>query len=264
MIAGPFRRTAAALALASLLLTACTGDRAPVAAAADISAPVPSPAPVSATASALAASDGGAVPATDLDRICAEDDIACHERFYQLEETLFLYEAGIANQIGEQARACWRADSEAFRRTLAGCGDNACREAALRERLASLHFLQPEGNRATLELPSDAAQLVAVLGPETEAAAAAGTPVPFEARGGLVHASDHPEHMGVAVQAAGGEQHVFIHDMDIGNQPGHDEVLGLVGTSPTARILVRGHRSVAPDGVADFDVASCRLVHQLP
>ena len=52
--------------------------------------------------------------------------------------------------------------------------------------------------------------------------------------------------------------------MDIGNQPDHDEVLGLVGTSPTAQVLVRGYRHLAPAGVANFDTTSCRLAYQLP
>ncbi|HEY0659931.1 MAG TPA: hypothetical protein VGD21_01195 [Lysobacter sp.] len=257
MIAGSFRNTTAALALVFVALAGCTGRASSVQAATNTAAPAP----------AASAPEGDAVASgTNPDDLCAEDDIACHELFYQLEETLAMYEGGVANRIGERARACWQSDVEAFRRTLDACGDNACRETALRERLASLHYLQAEQHRARLELP-EVAQLIAVLGPEIEAAAPrddAQTPVAFEARGSLIHASAHPEHMGIAVQAASGEDHVFIHDMDIDNQPDHDEVLGLVGTSPTAQVLVRGYRRIAPDGVANFDTARCRLAYQLP
>jgi hypothetical protein len=259
MIAGPFRNTAAALALVFVAYAGCT-DMDASAAAATSSA---TPAPASASASD---GSGAVVTGTDLDELCAEDDIACSERFYQLEETLFLYEEGVANRIGDRARACWRSDRDAFRRTLDACGDNTCREAALRERLASLHDMQAREHRAGFDLP-EAPQLVAVLGPETETAAPRDddqAPVPFEARGSLIHAFGQPEHMGIAVHAASGEEHVFIHDMDIGNQPDHDEVLGLVGTSPTAQVLVRGYRHLAPDGVANFDTARCRLAYQLP
>jgi hypothetical protein len=83
----------------------------------------------------------------------------------------------------------------------------------------------------------------------------------YEVRGSLIHAREHPEHMGIAVSAQG-KDHVFLYDMDIGN-PGQDEVLGLVGTSPTAQVLVRGQRLDAPTGVANFDPAQCRWVYEL-
>jgi hypothetical protein len=265
MIAGSFRNTAA-LALAFVALAGCTGERASPANAATNNAATAS-ALVAASASEASGSESDAVVAgTDLDDLCAEDDIACSELFYQLEETLALYEGGIANRIGERARACWQSDGKAFRRTLDACGDNACRETALRERLASLHYLQAEEHRSGLDLP-EVPQLIAVLGPETETAAPpddAQVSVSFEARGSLIHASAHPEHMGIAVQAASGVDHVFIHDMDIDNQPDHNEVLGLVGTSPTAQVLVRGYRRLAPDDVANFDTTRCRLAYQLP
>jgi hypothetical protein len=129
--------------------------------------------------------------------------------------------------------------------------------------VASLHFLQLENGRATLDLP-EAPSLLAVVGPETEASTPPGPSAALEVRGDLVHASANAEHMGIAVRDGNGADHVFILDMDIGNQPGHDEVLGLVGTSPTAQVLVRGQRHVAPDGVADFAASRCRLVYQLP
>jgi hypothetical protein len=265
MIAGPFRNTAAALALVFAAYAGCIDMDASAAAATSSATPASAPVPASASEASGSGSDAVAT-GTDLDELCAEDDIACSERFYQLEETLFLYEEGVANRVGDRARACWQSDRDAFRRTLDACGDNICRETALRERLASLHDMQAREHRAGFDLPV-APQLIAVLGPEIETTAPRDDDqalVPFEARGSLIHAFDQPEHMGIAVHAASGEEHVFIHDMDIGNQPDHDEVLGLVGTSPTAQVLVRGYRHLAPDGVANFDTARCRLAYQLP
>lgn len=247
MTLAAFRKILAALAVASAAFAGCAAEPDAVAAAAD-----------AADAAPVAGGTGGEAANAG----CPEQDIACHERWYQLEETLFQYEAGVARQLGEPARACWQSDSEAFRRLLDACGDVACREAALRDRLASLHDLQRSEDRATLDLP-EVPVLVAVLGPEPEAPPP-GTLLPFEARGALVHASEHAEHMGIAVRADSGHDHVFVPDMDIGSQPGHDAVLGLVGTSPTAQVLVRGYRRAAADGIADFDISGCRLVYQLP
>lgn len=247
MTPASFRRIVLALAVASAAFAGCAAE--PDVAAAVEAAPATAP------------GDDGAGGKVE-DAACPERDIACHERLYQLEETLFQYEAGIARQLGEPARACWQSDSEAFRKLLDACHDVACREAALRDRLASLHDLQRSEDRAALELP-EVPILVAVLGPEPEAPPS-GAPVPFEARGALVHASEHVEHMGIAVHSDSGHDHVIVPDMDIGSQPGHDAVLGLVGTSPTAQVLVRGYRRVAADGIADFDISGCRLVYQLP
>jgi hypothetical protein len=214
-----------------------------------------------------AAEPRGSSQAADLDAQdanCREGDIECEERLYQLEETLFAYEAGIAKQLDEAAQACWKIDSDAFRRSVDECDSIACKEAALFERIASLHWLQAEEHRAAIELP-DAPQLLTVLAPHGEAGQAVTGPsaaMEFEVTGSLVHAQAHPEHMGIAVHA-NGKDHVFIFDMDIGNQPGQDEVLGLVGASPTVRVLVRGSRLVAPTGVANFDPAQCRRIYQV-
>jgi hypothetical protein len=217
---------------------------------------------------AVAAAEPRSTPqAADLDATdasCAEGDIECEERLYQLEETLFAYEAGIAKQLGESAQVCWKIDSDAFRRSVDECDSVACKEAALLARVASLHLLQPLEQRAALELP-DAPELLAVLAPYSDAGEAVTAPraeIKLEARGSLVHAQAHPEHMGIAVRADD-QDHVFIFDMDIGNQPGQDDVLGLVGASPTAQVLVRGSRLVAPTGVANFDPAQCRWIYQV-
>lgn len=218
---------------------------------------------------AVAAAEPNSVPAADVgkasDNNCAEGDIECDERLYQLEETLFAYEAGVAKQIAESAQSCWKADSDAFRRLVDDCKNFACKEEKLLTRIASLHFLQSKEHRASLQLP-ETPPLLAVLAPDTVADTPSGPPdskLEFEARGSLIHAREHPEHMGIAV-ATDGKDHVFLHDMDIGNQPGEDEVLGLVGTSPTAQVLVRGHRIVAPSGISNFDSSQCRWVYELP
>ncbi len=104
---------------------------------------------------------------------------------------------------------------------------------------------------------------IAVLAPEAEAGPARDHAPLLDVTGALVHASAHPEHMGLAVRDAAGD-YVFVFDMDIGNQPAHDEVLGLVGTSPTASVRVLGTAASAPDGVDNFDVAACRVVYLLP
>lgn len=213
----------------------------------------------------VAATNMGGHPGAD----CDDEDIACFEKIYELEEALSMYEAGVSKQLDPPALACWQSDSEAFRRTTNACDNVECREAALRERLASLHYLQDEAFRTRLDLPQ-VPILLAVLGredgPDDDTAASPTAPEPpdLEIRGDLVHAFAHAEHMGIAVRTAGGADHVFILDMDIDNQGPQDQVLGLVGTSPTARILVRGHELMAPDGIANFDPSRCRLVYQLP
>jgi hypothetical protein len=245
-----FRRRLSVLVVTSAALAGCARDQPPA---------TPGAADFSST---TAPADSGETASNT----CLASDIACQERLYQLEETLFAYEAGVASQIGEQAQPCWRADSDAFRRTVDACDSVECKEVALLERIASIHFLQPNEDRATLDLPA-AALLLAVLGPDTDVgmpgvqSESAGA---FEVQGSLVHAGEHPEHMGVAVRSRGGDDHVFIFDMDIGNQPGHDEVLGLVGTSPTTQVLVRGYQHLAPSGIANVDTSRCRLVYQLP
>lgn len=109
--------------------------------------------------------------------------------------------------------------------------------------------------------PPEGAELIAVLRPsvegETDKDAA------FEARGSLIHATENPEHMGIAVQD-GEKQHVFIFEMDMGADSSQDEVLGLVGTSPTTQVLVRGIAQLAPTGINNFDSSHCRWVYQLP
>lgn len=193
---------------------------------------------------------------------CAQDDIECTEKIYQLEETLFAYEAVIEQQVGAAAQACWQQDVEAFREALDACGSIRCREDNLRRRVASLHYRQPDERRARIELPA-APNLLAVLGPVDETSSApADRSKLFEVSGPLVRTDKHPEHMGIAVRD-GESDHVFLFDMDIGASAEQDEVLGLVGTSPTTHVLVRGYRADTPTGVANFDVSQCRWVHEL-
>lgn len=191
--------------------------------------------------------------------------MACIERVYQLEETLGMYEAGVAATVGATAQGCWRADVETARRAVEACNDIACRQKAMLERVASLHDLQPADRRAAIDLPP-APLLVAVIGPEPEAgppATKSGAPEALAARGQLVHALGDPLHRGIAVRTDSGQEHVVILDADIGRQPTHERVRGLVGSSPSAQVLVRGTGRMEADGVPNFDASSCRLVYQL-
>jgi hypothetical protein len=241
-----FRALAIAVVVASATLSGCGQREQPAVVAATEEKSIPAAADADET----------------IGNSCAEDDIKCEERLYQLEETLFAYEAGAAKQIDEGAQSCWKADSDAFRRLVDNCKDFACREEALLARMASLHWLQPEEHRAGLEFPRTPV-LLAVLPPATESGSSPpDSKLEFEARGSLIHAAAHPEHMGIAVSAEE-KDHVFLFDMDTGN-PGQDEVLGLVGTSPTTQVLVRGQRVDAPTGVANFDPSQCRWVYELP
>lgn len=196
---------------------------------------------------------------------CEEGDIECDERMYQLEETLAMYEAGVAATVDPAARDCWRADVDTARRSVAACNDITCRQNALLARIASLHDLQPAERRAAIDLPP-APLLVAVIGPEPEAAppgAEAGTPDALAARGQLVHSVEDPLHMGIAVRTDSGQEHAFILDADLGSQAAHQQVQGLVGTSPAIQVLVRGTSRIEADGVPNFDASRCRLVYQL-
>jgi hypothetical protein len=194
---------------------------------------------------------------------CEEGDIECDERMYQLEETLFAYEAIMGKRLHPEARSCWQTDIAAFRTEVDACTDYACKEEALLRRISSLHDMQPTEQRAALALPQVPA-LIAVLPPSVEESEI-GSEVnaALEVQGSLIHATTDPEHMGIAVQEDG-KDHVFIFDMDMGSDHGQDEVLGLVGTSPTTQVLVRGVAQVAPTGVSNLDPAHCRWVYQLP
>jgi hypothetical protein len=194
---------------------------------------------------------------------CAEDDIECEERLYQLEETLFAYESVVGKQVDELAQACWQTDVDSFRRSVDACNSIECKEQALLRRIASLHLLQSEEQRAALYLP-EVPLLIAVLAPSAETPLAQPDPTHlFEVSGSLIHATAHPEHLGIAVNVDE-KDHVFLFEMDMDHQPGQSEVLGLVGTSPTSRVLVRGYPRVAPTGVANFDPDHCRWVYELP
>lgn len=193
---------------------------------------------------------------------CTEGDIQCDERLYQLEETLFEYEGAVTQRLSPAAQTCWTTDRETFRQTLNSCNNTTCKEDALLKRIASLHLLQEQSQRAALELPT-APLLIGVLPPDTENDEPSVSSELFTVSGALIHATAHPEHMGIAVQA-NGQDHVFILEMDIDNHPEQNEVLGLIGTSPTTQVLVRGYRQVAVTGTANFDSSQCRWVYEVP
>lgn len=192
---------------------------------------------------------------------CAEGDIACDERWYQLEETLFAYEQAAGAALGPEAARCLAADSAHWHTALAQtCLGGSCRSAAYAERLSSLLVFLPEAE------PPDGLdfvttpQLVTVLAPEAEA------PEPddqagldADVYGTLAHASADPDHMGLAVTDGAGE-HVVIFDMDMGNQAGHDVLQSLIADEPGQRFLVRG----AADEAGNFKPNQCRLVYRMP
>lgn len=242
------RAFAIAIVIASVSITACDKQEKP---AADVAADAKSK-PV---APAAGSGEPGSI-------ICTEGDIECEERIYQLEETLFAYEAGVAKQVPAAAQSCWQADSDAFRQRADDCKNLECKERALLTRISSLHFRQPAEHRAALQLPQTPL-LLAVLAPDAVTNTPPDPKLLFEARGGLIHAQEHPEHMGIAV-SSGDKAQVFLYDMDIGNHPGQDELMGLVGASPTVQVLVRGQQLVAPTGIANFDPSQCRWVYELP
>lgn len=218
-----------------------------------------SPAPATPVEQEAASSVSASDPETTA---CTEGDIECEERMYQLEETLFAYEAMVTKRLHADAQSCWKADVDAFRSTVDVCDNLACKEAALLERISSLHDLQPATQRASLKLPQ-APSLIAVLPPNLEPnPPTANADTSLVVQGTLVHATVDPEHMGIAVHADG-KDHVFIFEMDMSSDQGQDEVSGLVGTSPTTHVRVRGIAQVAPTGVSNFDPAQCRWVYQL-
>lgn len=192
------------------------------------------------------------------------DDIECTETFYMLGEQTFIHELAATKAVGPAAKACMQANIDAWNEAVrTTCMGNACVEAAYWDRLATLTPLQPGMNQITgRELP-EVAELVAVLGPET-GAGPQGSGEPLEVAGDLLHASEHPEHMGIALDAGDGAAHVVTFDMDIGNQPGHQTLLSLIEADPDARFHVSGTAQMAPDGVANFDTEQCRYVYRLP
>jgi len=211
---------------------------------------------------AFLASPALAATAQSLLEAC-DDDIACTEKWYELGETLFLYEEGAMAAVGPAAQACMRADIEAWQAAVdRTCEGKACVEAAYFDRISSLDPLQPGANTVASELP-EAPGLVAVLGSEIgDAPAEAGEPL--ISTGNLVWATENPKHMGVALDAGEPAEHVIVFDIDIGNQPGHDTLLSLVESAPQARFTVRGIAEPDSDGVANFAPNACRFVYRLP
>lgn len=196
-----------------------------------------------------------------------ETDIAEDEKWYQLEETLFAYEQGAAQAVGNGAQ-CLQADAARWRMALeAACRGDACREAAFRDRIATLHGLQPSAGQMSGELPV-VPELLAVIAPEDDEMQ---TPKDFEAQpdfvatGRLVQELDDAEHSGLALRSeAGGDKHVLVFLMELGNQVSHEVLLNLVRNEPDWRFLVRGGRAEAADGIANFRSDQCRLVYHMP
>lgn len=192
-------------------------------------------------------------------QFCAEDDIVCIERYYQLEETLFAYEQLAGRTLGAEASQCLADDSGRWHADLARlCLGDACREAAFADRLSSLAGLVPgAGPLDGVDFVPTMA-LVTVLAPEAEAADPADF-APADIVGTLVHAGAEPDHMGLAASDDAGA-HVIVFDMDIGNQSGHATLQDLIADEPGRRFLVRG----SIDELGNFLPSQCRLVYRLP
>jgi hypothetical protein len=192
---------------------------------------------------------------------CAEDDMACTEHWYLLEETLFAYEQVVGKALGPEAAQCLAADSSRWHAAQAQtCLGDSCRNAAYAERMSSLLTFLPEaepvGGLDFVTTP----QLVAVLAPEAEAAKVDDfAPLDSGIFGLLSHASADAEHMGLAISDESGT-HVIVQDMDIGNQAGHGVIQALLADEPDGRFLVRG----ALDDVGNFSAGQCRLVYRMP
>jgi hypothetical protein len=196
-----------------------------------------------------------------------ETDIAEDEKWYQLEETVFAYEQGAAQAVGDSAQ-CLEADATRWRVALeAVCRGDACREAALRDRIATLHGLQPSAGQTSGELPA-VPELLAVIAPEDDEMQTPkdfDAPPDFAATGRLLQEFDDAEHSGLVVQSeAGGDKHVLVFLMELGNQISHEVLLNLLRNEPDRRFLVRGGRAEAADGIANLRTDQCRFVYHLP
>ncbi len=192
---------------------------------------------------------------------CAEDDIACDERWYLLEETLFAYEQAAGAALGPAAARCLAADSSHWHTALAEiCLGDSCRMAAYGERLSSLLTFVPEAEPVDGIDFVTTPQLVTVLAPEPEAGEADHQgALDADVYGTLIHAGNDPGHMGLAVADGAGE-HVIVFDMDIGNQDGHGVLQALIADEPGQRFLVRG----ATDEAGNFRSNQCRLIYRMP
>jgi hypothetical protein len=198
---------------------------------------------------------------TALAQYCAEDDIVCTEHWYLLEETLFNYEQIAGKALGPEAARCLAADSSRWHSAMAQmCLGDSCRNAAYAERLSSLLSFLPEAEPvAGLDFVTTP-QLVTVLAPEAEAGEADDfAPLDTDIHGLLIHASADANRMGLAVVDEAGT-HVIVYDMDIGNQPGHDVLQGLIAGEADLRFLVRG----SADEAGNFSAGQCRLVYRMP
>lgn len=194
-----------------------------------------------------------------------ETDIAEDEKWYLLGETLFAYEQGAMVAVGEEAAKCIEAEGMRWAAAIEkDAPDDAAREQAYLDRIASLQYLQPSAALATgLALPS-VPELIAVLAPEDDEA---GTPKDFDARaeyavsGPLRYELDDPEHMGLAVETELG-RHAFVFLMELGNQPAHDVLLALAEAKSEQPYMVRGNRLEAADGVPNLRTDQCRWIYR--
>lgn len=196
------------------------------------------------------------------------DDGACSDRWNRLGLALAEYEDIAGAALGPEAAQCLAADSARWRdaaRTV--CSGDACVNALYADRMSSLLVFVPEAEPVEgLDFVSTP-QLVAVIAPEYETAEPADTATApdFEARGVLLQASADINHMGLALRDMRNRDLVLVQEMDIGNQPGHALVMGLIEGEPAQEFLVRGGGVIGADGEAgDFASNQCRFVYRMP
>ena len=194
---------------------------------------------------------------------CESADKACSTKWSVLEDALFGYTQIAGEALGPEAARCLSADNDRWNAQLdTVCLGDSCRTQAYSERLSSLLVFLPEAEPVEGIDFATAPQLVTVLAPETGVEGADDYANPdTDVVGTLVHASADADHMGLAVRDDAGE-HVMVFDMDIGNQPGHAVLQGLIADEPDLQFLVRGAGD--DSAVANFRPNRCRLVYRMP
>ncbi|UJW83895.1 hypothetical protein [Devosia sp. SL43] len=196
------------------------------------------------------------------------DDGACSDRWNALGFALSEFEDIAGQALGPEAAQCFAADNARWRDAArVACAGDACVNALYADRMSSLLVFVPEAETVEGVDFVTTPQLVAVIAPEFETAEPADPEraPDFEARGMLLQASEDINHMGLALKDARGRDLVLVQEMDIGNQPGHALVIGLIDGEPQQEFLVRGGGVISADGEPkDFASNQCRFVYRMP
>jgi uncharacterized protein len=219
---------------------------------------------MSALAGASLMAGTGAAKAASFD--CArakskiEKAICADKQLSDLDEYLGHYYGGAAETLKDGA-SCLKADQRDWVKTVRdACGTRAaCLENAYLKRLATLDNLQPGASQLKdFELPSVPVMITAIPREADTLPGKAGRPM--SRRGKIVFEQVDRDNMGYAVKGVDGAAHAFVYDIDIGNSPTHDTVVGLTEQTGNAQFEVRGFST--PEG--GFAVNQCRYVYLLP